>query len=284
VVTYNFDAAGRLGDQDSNLAFTGNLGDGVARTYARGISYEPTGAMKEERLGTGTVLYHKLAYNSRGQLTDIRVSTSSNDDSWNRGKISNSYGTTSNNGNLLQQNIYIPTNDQGTTSVSWYQTYTYDSLNRLKVVGEWNSAGMGMWGQHFVYDRFGNRTIDQWNSSSIVNRMNYAVDPATNRLMQPGGQTGMTYDAAGNQIGDTYTGAGWSGVETSPTVLNYDAENRITSVQNNYGQSSQYGYDANSQRIKRTIIKELINLSTTFTWRRLVRWLHRRSCSNKGID
>jgi YD repeat-containing protein len=152
-VTYNFDAAGRLGDQDTNLAFTGNLGDGVARIYTRGLTYESTGAMKEERLGTATALYHKRAYNARGQVTDIRISTTGNDDSGNRGKISNWYGTTNNNGNLLQQNVYLPTNDQGTTSVSWYQTYYYDTLNRLTGVGEWNSGGTGLWGQFFDYDR-----------------------------------------------------------------------------------------------------------------------------------
>jgi YD repeat-containing protein len=37
-VTYNYDNAGRLADKDaSNLAFTGNLGDGAQRTYSSGI-------------------------------------------------------------------------------------------------------------------------------------------------------------------------------------------------------------------------------------------------------
>ncbi|HEY9282686.1 MAG TPA: hypothetical protein VIP46_04445 [Pyrinomonadaceae bacterium] len=74
-----FDAAGRL------KAVSGNLGDGVARTYAtgrnlvtgveEGIQYDAAGRILEEKYGTQTPLYHKRHYNARGQLYDVRLSS-----------------------------------------------------------------------------------------------------------------------------------------------------------------------------------------------------------------
>ena len=69
-VNNSFDQAGRL------IAFSGNLGDGATRTYSTGILYGPTGAMVKEQFGTNTAIYNKLFYNSRGQLAEIRTSTS----------------------------------------------------------------------------------------------------------------------------------------------------------------------------------------------------------------
>jgi len=40
VVKHSYDAAGRLNDDSGQLAFTGNLGDGVLRTYAQSIVYD----------------------------------------------------------------------------------------------------------------------------------------------------------------------------------------------------------------------------------------------------
>ena len=54
----------------------------------------------------------------------------------------------------------------------------------------------------------------------------------------------MTYDAAGNLKNDTYTGAG---------NRTYDAENKITSAWGGNNQAQLYAYDANGQRIKRTV-------------------------------
>src|SRR6185295_14564714 len=122
MVTYNYDVAGRLADKDaSNLAFTGNLGDGgTPRSYSTEISYSPLGGMTKEKFGTDTALYNKTIYNSRGQAAEIRVGTYHPTDStwWNRGAIINHYsdscwgscgGSNSgtqmidNNGNLKKQ-------------------------------------------------------------------------------------------------------------------------------------------------------------------------------------
>jgi YD repeat-containing protein len=66
-VTYGYDIAGRLNSD------TGNIGDGVTRSYAASISYSEFGGMQQEQFGTQTALYHKLHYNVRGQLYDVRL-------------------------------------------------------------------------------------------------------------------------------------------------------------------------------------------------------------------
>lgn len=83
-VSYSYDAAGRT------QSLTGNLGDGAQRNYSTEIGYNEWG-MKQEKLGTQTPIYNKHLYNVRGQLSEIRESTTPNDTSWNRGAIINQY-------------------------------------------------------------------------------------------------------------------------------------------------------------------------------------------------
>src|SRR6266850_6053308 len=157
-VSYSYDGMGRTN------SFTGNLGDGSTTppTYSSGIIYSPMGGMTKEQFGTDIPVYNKLAYNSRGQLAEIRASTSytgPTDTDWNRGKFINYYSpgcggalcsNNDNNGNLRRQETFIPLNDQG-SSTSWSQQFEYDSLNRLWFMQE------GGLRQEYVYDRWGNR-------------------------------------------------------------------------------------------------------------------------------
>ena len=258
-VTNTFDQAGRL------AALSGSLGDGATRTYATGILYAPTGGLVKEQFGTTTPVYNKLAYNSRGQLAEIRTSTSytgPTDVDWNRGAIINSYSEqctgicagssmTDNNGNLRKQEVYIPNDDQLSSHTMRRQQYDYDSLNRLNWVREVLN-GAEQWRQWFKYDRWGNRTIDTTieNGQSRtygtgINSKAFTVNTSNNRLGVPGGQSGvMAYDAAGNLTNDTYTGAG---------NRTYDAENKITSAWGGNNQAQTYKYDASGQRIRRTV-------------------------------
>lgn len=75
----------------------------------------------QELFGTQTALYHKLQYNIRGQLWDVRVSTGADiNGSWNRGCFqyfydgTYGYGTSGldNNGNVLKANTYVPLDEQ----------------------------------------------------------------------------------------------------------------------------------------------------------------------------
>jgi RHS repeat-associated protein len=251
--SYNFDAAGRLGDKDAQqLAFTGNLGDGIQRTYAAGISYTSLGAMQEEKFGTAIPLYHKQRQNQRGQLWDVRLSTvpfASDPADGDRGAIVNYYSNTyaqggsgnDNNGNLLRQEIYLPGNG------FFQDNFDYDSLNRLTAITEkLNGAGNNSFKQAYSYDRYGNRSIDYNATSAGLPRTQFVVDPNTNRLTVPNGQSGtMHYDPAGNLDTDTYSGAA--------ALRLYDAENRMArETQANGSIAGSYSYDGDGRRIKRT--------------------------------
>src|SRR5260370_442300 len=172
LVTYNYDAAGRLGDKDaSQLAFSGNLGDGTSRTYASGMVYDADSRMTKEQLGTTTPIYNKLFYNSRGQLSEIRESTSytgPTDTSFNRGAIINDYSlqcggvscnATDNNGNLTTDTysaaavarVYDGENRMTSeTQAGSYVagTYSYDGDGRrvkrkVGAVETWQVYGLG---------------------------------------------------------------------------------------------------------------------------------------------
>jgi RHS repeat-associated protein len=267
-VNYGYDQAGRLN------SFTGDLGDGVNRNYATGIQYDVAGSMKREQFGTTVPLYHRRHYNNRGQLYDIRLGTDPNpnydsDDmgawqnaagSWNRGALRLYYSTldgcqvygnggTNNNGNLLRMDHHIPLDDAVSNFVASIDRYDYDPLNRLKSVTELSytkgpsGADMyqGVFRQAFLYDRWGNRTIDQANTVGAVNKKAYAVDMTTNRLTPLDG-TPMRYDAAGNQ---TDEGNG---------ERIYDGENRLAEAKNSAGVVvCRYVYDADGRRVRRNI-------------------------------
>ena len=256
-ITNSFDAAGRPS------TFTGNLGDGSSRTYASNLIYAPSGALSREQFGTTTPLYHKLFYNSRGQLFDTRLSSVNDTWDWNRGRLILYYSSnhawgesgTDNNGNVRFAENWIPpanaTIDQADTL--FLDTYSYDALNRLtSVVGDRMSVatGWGTWQQQFrqqyTYDRYGNRTIDAAQTSGTgINNKQFTVDTATNRLGVPSGQSGaMTYDLAGNLTNDTYTGAG---------AREYDADSKITRAWGGNNQWQEYTYDADGQRTRRKI-------------------------------
>jgi len=205
--------------------------------------------MTREAFGTNTVLYQRKHYNRRGQLFDIRLGTDGSsawdvvdpqvwqwaNGSWNRGAIRLFYSAglndysgpnpaqTDNNGNIHRMDHFVPNAlDGGGNITSWVMgtdAYLYDELNRLTQVTETPTGGTGPgFVQKFIYDRWGNRTIDlPGTTPSIpgVTRKNFVVNTAINRLTSSDG-CAMTYDAAGNQ---TYDCVG---------THYYDAENRMT--------------------------------------------------------
>ncbi|MGH9958769.1 MAG: hypothetical protein ACREBC_16830, partial [Pyrinomonadaceae bacterium] len=138
-VTYAYDNAGRLS------SFTGNLGDGLTnRTYSNEMIYSSLGGMAKEKFGTDIPLYNKSFYNSRGQLSEIRVGTTYSgptDGGWQRGAIINHYSGqcwgacngSDNNGNVKKQEHWIQDGNDNVTGI-FTQQYEYDELNRLKRV------------------------------------------------------------------------------------------------------------------------------------------------------
>jgi RHS repeat-associated protein len=257
-VNYNYDNAGRLADKDStHPAFSGNLGDNIPRTYASAIVYDTASRMTQEQLGTTIPIYNKLFYNVRGQLAEIREGTTANDTGWNRGAIINHYSDNygcwgascnapDNNGNLMKQEVYVPGDDQISSYTMRWQQYDYDNLNRINWVRE-TAGGTEVWRQTFVYDRFGNRTIDSNNTTTGIPGPQFTVTASNNRLGVPNGQSGtMAYDAAGNLTTDTYSAAAVNRA--------YDAENRMTSETTyNSVVAGAYGYDGDGRRVIRTV-------------------------------
>lgn len=248
-VAYTYDNAARLS------VFSGNLGDGATRTYASNFVYDEGGRLLEERYGMQTALYHKLRYNVRGQLYDVRLSTVSraiDSTDWDRGCLAFYYSAnnptwgssgTDNNGDVRQAEMYVPNGDGSYNMLR--ELYTYDSLNRLQAVTEYQWGSQFVFTQGYDYDRWGNRTLNS-STSSTVNHQPFTVNTSNNRLGVPTNQTGqMTYDAAGNLTADTYSRA-----DTSRT---YDGENRLAANTNNSQEVSRYTYDSSGRRVRRNV-------------------------------
>ncbi|HYG10487.1 MAG TPA: hypothetical protein VD835_11105, partial [Pyrinomonadaceae bacterium] len=257
-VSHTYDPPGRL------QTFSGNLGDGVTRTYSTGATYDAAGRITREAFGTQIALYHKRHYNTRGQLYDVRLGSATDEWSFNRGAIiayydgayswSNSGNAATgadNNGNVRRAQVWVPGDDAVSAYALSDEYFDYDALNRLKSVNEYKEAtGVARthaFVQTYDYDRWGNRTINQAGTTQTLApemRKAFIVDTASNRLSVPSGQTGvMTYDLGGNLIHDSYTGKG---------NRVYDAENRMTSATIGINSVSVYAYDADGRRVRRS--------------------------------
>src|SRR5262249_61827709 len=98
-------------------------------------------------------------------------------------------GGTDNNGNALRMDHHIPLDDAVSNFVASIDRYDYDSLNRLKSVTELsytkgpsgNDVYQGIFRQSFLYDRWGNRTIDQANTVGAVRNKGNTVVMEENR-------------------------------------------------------------------------------------------------------
>jgi RHS repeat-associated protein len=227
-VTTQYSSAGRA---DSLI---GQMPGEGARTYVYpGINYWPHGATKIANLGN--TRWEHWNYQSRLQLVEVGLGTSGSDSSLL--KLTYNFSPPpNNNGNIWKQEIAVP-------GVTWTQTYTYDSLNRLLTAGE---NGNPSWFQRYGYDtendhegRYGNCwvvTPDSYivpGSELLTPQSGTSFDYSTNRLT--GGV--IQYDNAGNLTAD---GAG--------RVFAYDAENR----QKSYNDATEkYYYDGEGKRVKK---------------------------------
>lgn len=256
-VSYGFDNAGRLN------TFSGALGDGTNRNYVLGITYNAANQMRREHFGTATQLYHHLHYTSRGQLYDTRVGTGATDDfsnpTWNRGGLRIFYnssdvfgnGGSNINGNVWRLDHFVPTSEDASQWSMSVDYFGYDALNRITGVWEqtyYSNAppNYSAFTQQYVYDRFGNRTVNNAvsNVPGIFNQP-FNVEGTTNRLLAPNGT--ISYDQAGNQTNDGYSGNG---------ARTYDAENRVLTAAGSNGSNS-FAYNADGRRVRR------VNGSTT---------------------
>jgi RHS repeat-associated protein len=173
------------------------------------------------KLGNGK--WEHTAYDpKRLQPTQIGLGVSSTDSSLL--KLDYTYGTTSNNGNVLTQTITIGATVMG-------QSYSYDNVNRLLSASENSGAN---WSQSYGYDRFGNRWVSAstgYTLSSLTPQSQSAFNAGNNRLVSSG------YDVAGNQTSDFQS-----------RTFTYDAENRQITFN---GSTGQYFYDGDGDRVKK---------------------------------
>ncbi len=141
--------------------------------YAKNFNYNAAGAVTSMQLGNGR--WESTVFNSRLQPTQIALGTTQS--TTGLLKLDYTYGSTDNNGNLVSQQITVPTTGSN-NGFSAVQTYTYDSLNRVKDADEqllvwtdtnFTSEPTKCWKQNFVYDRYGNRTFDTtWDRTAPI--------------------------------------------------------------------------------------------------------------------
>jgi len=209
--------------------------------------------------GTSDGRLQQTFYDSRGQLSEIRDSTTSpTDTSWNRGAIINHYSNncwgmcngsnsttsmTDNNGNLKKQEVYIPNDDQISGYDNYAQFYDYDSLNRLQSVRE-NKFGGQLTGNKPI------PMIAMATAPSIKQTLGARAFQAElwrghqhESLDAPSGYT-MSYDSAGNLTFDDSDAS----EARAPTML------RIVMKQawaNSQWQT--YTYDGDGHRVRRNV-------------------------------
>ncbi|MBD0369932.1 MAG: RHS repeat protein [Pyrinomonadaceae bacterium] len=230
VIETEYDTAGRIsGVKKQN----GNYYAGGAPTdTANRIQYGAHGGITALKLGNG--LWERTGFNSRLQPVEIKLGTSSvdaNEASADRLKLTYSYGTSDNNGNVRSQSITVPTigTANGFTAT---QSYSYDQLNRLKTYSETNGLS-----QTFDYDRWGNRAITAgYVQDQTLTPQSLSAFGTNNRLLN------SQYDLAGNVTQD---GAG--------RTFGYDGENKQSSFNNG---AATYQYDGDGRRVKKVIGSE----------------------------
>jgi RHS repeat-associated protein len=131
-----------------------------------------------------------------------------------------------NNGNVQQQTIAIP------GSLSAYQYFSYDDVNRLTVASEFSSpqsapqcATSGpQWCETYNYGQWGNRTIVAPRTTSASALEPAAFDTSTNHMTTGGmGGTFQYGDNRGNLTEDAIA----TTVGALPATYAYDAENRL---------------------------------------------------------
>lgn len=216
VVANTFDRAARLKEVTGQTP-----SQPISKTYVSNIAYAPHWGMLSMKLGNS--LREQVEFNNNLQKVKVKLGHSLGDSSLV--KIENSYtaGGLGNNGNLRQQIISF-----GSQTIT--QDFTFDNYDRLYEAKE---NGGSSWKQRFIYDRFGNRTLDPQNTTSGFLGPNPAISAPKNQLQN------HSYDSSGNLTSDP----------EGHSYL-YDANNLLASYDNGY---ATYIYDGNGRRVKKTV-------------------------------
>ncbi|MGE3465515.1 MAG: RHS repeat domain-containing protein, partial [Pyrinomonadaceae bacterium] len=226
------------------------LGGGTYK-YASNFGYTAADDLEKIKLGNG--LWERTEFNPRRQIKKIILGFTENDAGVWQGEFE--YGTLQggnvnaqlNNGSIARQTIAVPTIGAvpGFTAV---QNYEYDTLDRLKSATE--TIGGQTWKQTFIPDRFGNKTYDPANTTTLGSCPTLVCNPTASQSDNKLG--GYGYDNAGNITTDA-----------EGRTFTYDAENRQMTASGS-GLSMSYGYDGNGKRVKSH--NALTNQTTYFVY------------------
>jgi RHS repeat-associated protein len=244
-VHHSYASDGKLASVSSRVAANRPF-----KAYAQAFSYNAAGAVTGMQLGN--MRWESTQFNSRLQPTQIALGTTPGATDMLKLNYGYDDGTNidRNNGNVISQNITVPTVGQTPGFVA-KQSYTYDELNRLKSATEMTAGTPETlaWKQTYIYDRFGNRTFDAANTTTLPQGFNPAIynptiSQANNRFAD--GQ-GYLYDPAGNVTQDS-TGRKFA----------YDGENKqksfgVGGLDDNGGK---YFYDGDGRRMKKVVGNE----------------------------
>jgi RHS repeat-associated protein len=234
--------------------------NGTFQNYANAFTYTSTGAISSLRLGNGK--FENTQFNSR--LQPIQIGLGSSATSQHLLKLNFDYGGTDNNGNVKSQTITTPT--VGTiTGFTATQNYTYDSLNRIKQSAEVVTGQPTQgWQQTFIYDRYGNRTFDEANTTTLPKNCGIVPNKVVCAADIP--KFNPTTNVGDNKlIGTNYDSVGNTKIDANGQTFVYDAENKQTKVVNSQGIIiGEYFYDSSGQRIKKKA--NLTNEITIFVY------------------
>ncbi len=239
-VNYGLDSTGRVS------SVKGVLGT-ASTTYAASVGYTPFNAIQQMTLGTSQspVVTESRTYNTRMQPTSVTAATArSGSLILGTAYCANPNGTgdcTGNAGNVIQAKITPP----GTSS-AFVQSFTFDSLNRLKTAVE-----TGDWQQTYVYDQFGNRALlagtqyyipgGSWSPQVTADS---SAQVAALFPQNRWGGSSVQYD------GGAASGPGNMTALPGYTFV-YDAENRMVTANQAGNASTGYVYDGDARRVQK---------------------------------
>lgn len=253
IVSVDYDNDGRVaGIRNGTQYYAG--GDALSPNR---ITYTAEGAITALRFGNG--LWEHSVFNSRQQPVEVGLGSTNTDSTLYKSEYA--YGTlnpqtntldaTKNNGSIYSQTLTL---SNGAKLVDYY---SYDSLNRLTKGREVrDSDNLETWKQTYIYDRFGNRTIDATAASTSPELIgpNPAISPLNNRIST----SGYGYDASGNLTAGPGTSVGLS--------YDYDSENKQVAYRAGSAVTYTYTYDGLGHRVKRSGVENLQASNTDFVY------------------
>jgi RHS repeat-associated protein len=205
--------------------------------YVTSATYAPQGALAS--LTNGAAIMGAFSYNSRLQPLQMFYGTNS---------PPSLTGSTcpSTVGNILHRvySFNVGTSDNGDVisiancrDTNRTQSFTYDSLNRIKTAATQGATCTACWGQMFGYMSGSTFVpgIDAWGNLFQITATQGSTTTLTQTVSNNNQFVGMTYDAAGNLIND---GAGHT--------YTFDDENRLTATA-----GYTYVYDGDGKRVKK---------------------------------